>query len=124
MSNTSPRIGIDLGGAYDLDLGLNAQYQGYTFFLNGDAAAVDVWVQSFKNDSKTLHMYVDVGGFVESYNGNDTTRDDRVGIRAPIGMTFGLDRNIEAYIQAVPSYDFNNNNGFNVDGALGIRYRF
>jgi len=67
---------------------------------------------------------VDVGGFIKSYNGNDSTRDDSVGIRAPVGLTFGLERNLEAYIQAVPSYDFSNNKGFNVDGAAGIRYRF
>lgn len=120
----SSRIGIDLGIAYDLGLGITAQYKGYTFFLNGDAVAVDVRVQNFYNDNKTLHLYIDVGGFVDSYNGNDNARDDSVGIRAPIGLIFGLERDLETYIQAVPSYDFNDNRGFNIGGAAGIRYRF
>jgi len=123
-SNTSSRIGIDLGIAYDLDLGVSAQYKGYTFFVNGDSAALDVRVQNFNNDRKTVHFYVDLGGFVKNYNGNDSTQDDSAGIRAPIGMTFGLERNLEAYIQAVPSYDFSNDKGFSIDGAVGIRYRF
>ena len=89
-SNSSSRIGVDLGIAYDLDLGVSAQYKGYTFFLNGDSAALDVRVQNFYNDSKTLHFYVDLGGFIKSYNGNDSTQDDSAGIRAPIGMTFSL----------------------------------
>jgi len=122
--SSNSRVGIDLGIAFDLGLGITAQYKGYTFFINDDALAIDVRVQNFYNDRKTLHFYVDVGGFVESYNGNDTTRDDSVGIRAPVGFVFGVERNIEAYIQAIPFYDFSNSKGFGVDGAIGIRYRF
>ena len=123
-SSSNSRVGIDLGIAYDLDFGITAQYKSYTFFLNDDAFAVDFRVQNFYNDRKTLHFYIDVGGFVENYDGNDSTRDDSVGVRAPVGFIFGVERNIEAYIQAVPFYDFNNDKGFGVDGALGIRYRF
>jgi len=123
-NNSNSRIGIDLGIAFDLDLGITAQYKAYSFFINDDALAIDVRVQNFYNDRKTLHFYIDVGGFVENYNGNDATRDDSVGVRAPVGFTLGIERNLEAYIQAVPFYDFNNNEGFGVDGALGVRYRF
>lgn len=115
---------LSIGVAYDLDAGLTAQYKGYSFFLNGDAIAVDFRFQNFHNDRKTMHFYVDLGAFIDSYDGNDSTRDDSVGVRAPLGMIFGLEKNLQAYIQAVPSYDFEENGGFDVDGAIGIRYRF
>jgi len=118
------RIGIDVGVAYDLDLGITAQHKGYTLFFNGDAVAFDVRVQNFYNDRKSLHLYVDMGGFVESYGGNNNSKDDRAGIRMPVGLTFGLERNLEAYVQAVPNFDFSNDAEFDIDAALGIRYRF
>lgn len=119
-SKTNIRVGI----GYDLDIGLTAQYKGYSLFVSNDGFAMDVRYQNFHNDKKTMHLYFDFGGFLENYHGNDSNRDDRVGIRAPIGMTFGMAKNLQAYIQAVPNYDFNNDQGFGVDGAIGIRYRF
>ena len=112
------------GVAYDLDGGLTAQYSGYSFFVNGDAVAIDYRFQNFTNDNKSLHFYVDLGAYIENYDGNNAEIDDRVGIRAPVGMTFGIANDWQAYIQAVPNYDFNNDDGFDVDGAIGIRYRF
>ena len=113
-----------LGVAYDLDGGITAQYNGYSFFLNGDAAAIDFRFQNFTTEKRKLHFYVDLGGFVESYEGNDNTKDDRVGVRAPVGMTFGIAKELQAYVQAVPNYDFNNDDSFNIDGAIGIRFQF
>jgi len=113
-----------LGVAYDLDGGITAQYKGYSFFVNSDAAAIDYRFQNFTNDNKTLNFYIDLGAFLENYDGNNADTDDSVGIRAPIGMTFGISNDFQAYIQAVPNYDFNNDSSFDVDGAIGIRYRF
>ncbi|WP_196139235.1 hypothetical protein [Aliikangiella sp. G2MR2-5] len=124
FSANQSKSSLKLGVAYDLDIGVSAQYKGYSFFVNGDAFAFDVRAQNFYNDNKSLHFYVDLGGFIENYDGNDTTRDDSAGVRAPIGMTFGIARDFQAYIQAVPNYDFSNEAGFDVDGAIGIRYRF
>ena len=86
--------------------------------------ALDVRIQNFHNGRRTVHLYVDMGFFIADRTLNKKNKDDRAGVRLPIGLTFGLERNIEAFIQAVPSYDFNNDNSFNVDGAFGIRYRF
>jgi hypothetical protein len=121
-SNNSSKVGIDLGIAYDLDLGISAQYKQYTFFVNSDALAVDMRFQNFHNDSKSLHFYIDGGLFFEDHGNN--TRDDSVGIRVPVGFTFGIERNIEVFVQAVPSFDFSDNDDFSIDGAAGVRYRF
>ncbi len=118
------RAGFDLGIAYDLDLGASLQFNQFTIFANSDAVALDVRLQNFYNDRKTINVYIDLGGFYEQYNGNNADRDDRAGIRLPIGLSFGLNRNLEGFIQAVPSIDFGNDNKSDVDGALGIRYRF
>lgn len=115
---------IDLGIAYDLDVGVTAQFSRYSLFLNGDAAAFDVRLQNFYNDSKSLILYIDAGAFFEDREANNDVIEDRVGIRLPLGLQFGLDKNLYAYVQAVPHYDFNNDNDFDVDGAIGLRYRF
>ena len=113
-----------LGVAYDLDAGITAQYNGYSFFVNRDAAAIDYRFENFTNSRKNLHFYVDIGGFIENYKGNNSEQDDRVGVRVPVGMTFGFAKDFQAYIQAVPNYDFNNDRGFDMDGAIGVRYLF
>ncbi|TQV71092.1 hypothetical protein FLL45_22455 [Aliikangiella marina] len=123
-ADASSSSNFKLGLGYDLDGGITAQYRGYSFFINGDALAIDWRLENFTNDKKSLHVYIDLGGFIENYDGNDSTRDDRVGLRAPVGITLGITRELQAYIQAVPNYDFNNDEGFEVDGAIGIRYRF
>ncbi len=115
---------LNLGVAYDLDTGITAQYRGYSFFLNDDAAAIDYRLENFSNTRKSLHFYIDIGGFIQNDQSNNDNSDDSVGIRTPIGMTFGFAKNFHAYIQAVPNYDFNNDRGFDVDGAIGVRYQF
>lgn len=125
LSANNNRAGFDLGVAYDLDeIGITAQFSRYSLFFDGDSAAFDVRVQNFYNDRKTLHFYIDIGAFIIDRGNNNGFVEDSVGIRAPVGMMFGLERNLEAYIQAVPSYDFENDGDFDVNGALGIRYRF
>ena len=118
------KSGFDAGIAYDMELGITAQNKGFTFFVSGDAFAVDYRLENFYNRGKSLVLYIDGGAFIEQYKGNDPDRDDRVGIRLPIGIGFGLARDLEGYIQAVPSLDFSNDEDFDVDGALGVRYRF
>lgn len=115
------RIGLDIGVAYDMDLGVTAQIKRYTLFFNGDAFAFDIRMQNFYNNRKTLHLYIDAGGFVDPNNGNKD--NDRAGLRLPIGLDFGLERNLEVFIQAVPFIDFSNDANFDVDAALGIRIR-
>ncbi|NVJ58800.1 MAG: hypothetical protein HWE27_00335 [Gammaproteobacteria bacterium] len=118
------KSGFDAGIAYDMELGITAQYKGFTFFVSGDALAFDYRIENFYNRQKTVVFYIDGGAFIEEYNGNNPDRDDRVGLRLPLGIGFGLARDLEAYIQAVPSIDFSNDEDFDVDGALGVRYRF
>ena len=48
-------------------------------------------------------------------------------MRLPVGLTFGIAPSLQAYIQAVPNFAFSDNEneeGFGVDGALGVRLRF
>lgn len=118
------KSGFDAGIAYDMDLGVTAQYSRFSFFISGDALAVDYRIENFYNREKTLVLYIDGGAFIEEYDGNNPDRDDRVGIRVPIGVGFGLAKDLEAYIQAVPSIDFSNDEDFEIDGAMGVRYRF
>lgn len=124
LSTPSFAKSFKLGVAYDLDGGITAQYNGYSFFVNGDAVAIDYRFENFTNSKKTLNFYVDIGAFIENYDGNDSTKDDSVGIRVPVGMTFGIANDIQAYVQAVPNVDFNNDSNFDVDGAIGIRFKF
>jgi hypothetical protein len=120
-NTTSSQVGVDLGIGFDLGVGVTAQYKAYSFFLSGDGLAVDYRLDNFYNHRKTVHFYIDLGGFVENHGQN---KDDGAGIRLPVGMTFGIERNLEVYLQAVPHFDFSNDEGFGVDGAAGIRYRF
>ncbi|WP_144394526.1 hypothetical protein [Pleionea sediminis] len=126
VSAKSSRAGVDLGIAYDLDLGATLQFSQYTMFINGDAFAFDVRLENFYNSRKSLLLYIDFGAFYEDRALRNKTVDDRVGVRLPVGLSFSLDRNLEAFIQAVPNYDFNDDNedNFDIDGAIGIRYRF
>ncbi|NVJ51273.1 MAG: hypothetical protein HWE11_12860 [Gammaproteobacteria bacterium] len=118
------KSGFDLGVAYDLDVGVTAQFNHYSLFFNSDAVAFDANLETFYNSKKSAALYIDFGAFYQDREANNDTFEDRVGIRLPIGVTFGLGRNVEAYIQAVPHYDFNNDKDFDVDGAIGVRYQF
>lgn len=125
-ANNSSEFGI--GVAYDLGVGVTAQYRGTSFFVSNDALAVDVRLHNFRNGRGGLHAYIDAGGFFED---GGTSRDgidnDAVGLRLPVGLTFGLAPNLEGYIQAVPNIAFSDNDnrdGFGVDGAAGLRLRF
>lgn len=117
--------GVGLGLAYDLGVGVTAQFRGTSFFVNSDAVAVDMRIENMSNDLGTVHAYIDVGGFYED-GGNDSD-NDKAGVRLPVGLTFGIAPSVQAYIQAVPNFAFSDNEnkeGFGVDGALGVRLRF
>ena len=117
--------GFGVGVAYDLGAGVTAQFRGTSVFVNSDALAVDMRVETFSNRLGTMHAYIDAGGFYEDGGSNDD--NDRAGVRLPVGLTFGIAPSLQAYIQAVPNFAFSDNEnkeGFGVDGALGIRLRF
>lgn len=117
--------GVGIGVAYDLGAGITAQFRGTSVFVNSDSLAVDMRIQNFRNDRGSLHAYIDAGGFYE--DGGNNNDNDRAGVRLPIGLSFGLAPSLEAYIQAVPHFAFSDNEnreGFDVDGALGVRVRF
>ncbi|MFD1217696.1 hypothetical protein [Microbulbifer celer] len=123
QANSNSELG--LGVAYDLGAGVTAQYHGTSVFVNSDALAVDMRIQNFHNDRGTLNGYVDLGGFFEGADNHH--HDDRAGVRLPVGLNFGLAPNLQVYIQAVPHFAFSDNDrdeGFGVDGALGLRIRF
>lgn len=122
-SLASQNSGVGLGVAYDLGVGVTAQVRGTSFFVNSDAIAVDVRLQNFRNNRGTMFVYIDGGGFYEG--GGDNS--DNAGVRLPIGLSFGIAPSVQAYVQAVPNFSFSdndNNDGFGVDGALGVRLRF
>ena len=125
-ANSNSDFGI--GVAYDLGIGVTAQYRGTSFFVSDDALAVDVRMHNFRNGRGSLQAYIDAGGFYEDAGTNNNGVDnDVVGLRVPVGLTFGLAPNLEGYIQAVPNLAFSDNenkDGFGVDGAAGLRLRF
>lgn len=118
---------LKLGVAYDLGgIGFTGQYQGVSLFLSGNAIAIDKRIQNFYSDNRRVHIYVDAGGFYQEHgNDRDTTdSDDTVGLRAPIGLTFGLTRNTQAFVQITPSIGFaNGDTDFSLKGGLGIRFK-
>ncbi|WP_406827692.1 hypothetical protein [Microbulbifer sp. ARAS458-1] len=119
------KTGVGLGVAHDLGLGVTAQLRGTSIFFNSDAIAVDMRLQNFSNNLGTVHAYIDAGGFYRDGGGNGDYY--QTGVRLPIGLSFGIAPSLEAYIQAVPHYGFSDVDyyeGFDVDGALGIRLRF
>ena len=119
------KTGVGLGVAHDLDLGVTAQLRGTSIFFNSDAIAVDMRLQNFSNNLGTAHAYIDAGGFYRESDGNGDYY--QTGVRVPVGLSFGIAPSLEAYIQAVPHYAFSDvesKEGFEVDGALGIRLRF
>ncbi len=115
---------LDVGAAVDYGLGLTAKYGRYSLFVGGDGAAFDVRVKNFSRASQSYFFYIDVGAFIEDYDGNNPDRDDRVGVRVPFGIHFGIEKDIYAYAQLAPSIDVNNDTDFDVEAALGIRFRF
>ena len=116
--------GFDLGVAYDIDLGITAKYQRYSLFISGKGVAFDVRVKNFQQSAQNYYFYIDVGAFAEDHDGKSDKHDDRVGIRVPFGVHFKLESKLSAYFQLAPAIDFKNDNDFDVDAAIGIRYRF
>jgi len=116
---TSSGSNVRAGLAYDLGLGATVQYKQYSFFVSDDAFAMDIRIRNFYTDNEAVYFYLDLGGFVE-----DKGRNDSAGVRLPAGVAFGIDKNLHAYIQAVPNIDFSGNEDFSINGAFGIRYQF
>ncbi|QKX18197.1 hypothetical protein [Microbulbifer sp. YPW1] len=117
--------GFGIGLGYDLGVGVTAQFRGTSVFVNSDALALDVRLHNFSNDLRTVHAYIDAGGFYE--DGGRYKDNDKAGVRLPVGLSFGIAPSLQAYIQAVPNFAFSDNEnkeGFGVDGALGVRLRF
>lgn len=105
--------------APELYTGIRMQYRHYSFFVKGDAFAVDVRVQNFYNGRRVTPSYFNLGGYIEH------SRDhDLLGTPVPIGVVIGMDKNFQAYIQAEPNFDLNDDKDIKAGGAVGIRFQF
>lgn len=124
-SNASQsQTSMDVGAAVDYGLGLTAKYGRYSLFVGGDGAAFDVRIKNFTRANENYHFYIDVGAYIEDYDGNNPDKDDRIGVRVPFGIHIGIEKEIYAFAQLAPSIDVNNDTDFDVEAALGIRFRF
>lgn len=123
-SSNQSQTSMDVGAAVDYGLGLTAKYGRYSLFVGGDGAAFDVRVKNFTRSNESYYFYIDVGAYIEDYDGNNPDKDDRAGVRVPFGIHFGIEKDIYAYAQLAPSIDVNNDTDFDVEAALGIRFRF
>jgi hypothetical protein len=115
---------FDVGAGVDYGLGLTAKYGRYSLFVGGDGAAFDVRMKNIKRDNQNYYFYIDLGAFIEDHDGRNADKDDRIGLRVPFGIHFGIEKDIYAYAQLAPAIDFNNDTDFDVEAALGIRFRF
>jgi len=107
------------GLAADSDAGLTVQYRRYHFFIKDDTFAVDVRGKNFYNGRRPTSSYLNLGGYIEYSQDHDL-----LGTPVPIGVVIGMDRNFQAYIQAEPNFDLNNNKDIKAGGAVGIRFQF
>jgi hypothetical protein len=120
----SSSVSLDVGAAVDYGLGLTAKYGRYSLFVGGDGAAFDVRMKNFSRNNHSYYFYIDLGAFIEDHDGRNVDKDDRIGLRVPFGIHFGIEKDIYAYAQLAPAIDFNNDTDFDVEAALGVRFRF
>ncbi len=88
---------------------------GKNGYLGG---TVDYWLLNDSLSKNVLFWYLGVGAY--AWLGNGFT----LGGRLPIGLQLWPIRQLEFFIEAVPSLKIIENLDFNVQGALGIRYHF
>lgn len=71
-------------------------------------------------DEGQLPLYIGIGGRVRLSN------NPAVGIRVPLGVAYHFaSDSFDVFLEVVPTLDFispNTNDGFNIDGGIGIRY--
>jgi len=116
-SASGPATGA--GPASDVDTGLTVQYRRYHFFIKDDTFALDVRGKNLYNGGRPTPSYFNLGGYIEY------SRDhDLLGTSVPIGVVIGMDKRFQAYIQAEPNIDLNDDKDIKTGGAVGIRFQF
>lgn len=109
--------GVKVGIARDMDLSIVAQYNQFNFVLGDKGIAVDYIIKRGTFNPETpLTWYVGGGAYAGFNHG--------LGVRAPLGVEWAFAKGWDAYIQAHPTLDFDDDVDFGIDGALGVRYAF
>ena len=76
----------------------------------------------FNIDRGRLPLYYGIGGRIKFHEDNN-----RIGIRVPVGLEYIFERNyVDIFLEVVPLFDMTpeNNRGFGINSAIGIRYFF
>ncbi|MBY0555382.1 hypothetical protein K2P97_12690 [bacterium] len=110
---------MDLANNRAIDAGLTFAIDSmYGFSLHGDYLFEKV---------KTLgssHLYLG-GGLraTQIKNGSDNGRT-RLGLRAPIGLSYATSSKVELFAETAPVVYIINNGGISLDLGLGVRFQF
>ncbi|MFC1504192.1 BAPKO_0422 family outer member beta-barrel protein [Spirochaetota bacterium] len=88
-------------------------------------ATCDYWVVNQALSGTLLHWYLGIGAFghfvVNAGKGEDSIG---LGLRLPIGLQIFPVKQLEVYIELVPSLPLLPGIGFDINSAVGIRYHF
>ena len=118
--------GFKLGFGIDRGLGVAGSISSLNGFIGNKGFAIDF---IFNKDVLKIELpgstywYVGGGGY-HDWNDRNDNKDGDTGIRLPIGAEWVFADRLDAYAQVMPRLRLNNNTGFGLDLAIGVRYSF
>ena len=118
---------IGVGIASDMGFGVTAQYKGMINAQLGHAGiAIDYLflpdnkIKINKDLPGSLSWYVGAGaGF---FFGEWTGHNGDIDFRLPVGLDWDFHKQWDAYLQVIPALRVDDNIGFGIGAALGVRY--
>ncbi len=117
--NSQARESFKLGFGVDRGLGIVGSINQFNGFVGNDGFSIDYLFlkQSLKNNaSNGVRWSVGAGGYKDW--------DGDFGVRLPVGIEWNFAKNIDAFAQAIPAFQIEEDSKFKLDFGLGIRYHF
>jgi len=112
--------GVKLGFGFDQGFGATGSFKNFNGFIGNDGFAIDYIFKKepMKVDAPGQMFWYIGGGGYRNWNDNET------GARVPVGAEWDFSKDFDAYAQIIPGLNVNDDPDFNLDAAIGIRYKF
>ncbi len=110
---------LKLGFGFDRGFGITGSVGDLNGFVGNDGVSVDYIFNKNALDvdaNVPVFWYVGVGGYGDW--------DGDLAVRLPVGVQVNFAARVDGYAQIMPRFRFNNNTGFGLDFAAGVRYLF
>ena len=117
---------IGAGLAVDVGFGVTVQINHTTNLMLGNSGAAGDYLffhQKLRNLEKNTELSWYAGGGMAYFWSGWVVDGQTVALRVPVGLQLDFNNNWRVFLQGVP-YIRLNNFGFDMSGALGVRYYF